>query len=160
VLTVTNHLSTTVDASIRAGSSERWTVCPCKLRLKPKQSCEVELKLKVVKFAQVDKAVVQGQRDVFHIKTQLTDQQFHATFFLESSLGSSECQRRLADERPAELDPISGDDFSGSQRDAHRMEGALRGRIEGRGDWHDQVQVINSTEDFLSMHRVLQELSP
>jgi hypothetical protein len=155
VLTVTNHLSTTVEASIRAGSSDRWTVCPFKLRLKPKQSCEVELKLKVVKFAQIDKAVVQGQRDVFHVKTQLSDQQFHATFFLEPSLGSSEIQRRLADDTPAELDPIGEDDSRDAHQDERRGQGVRSGRIGSRGDWEDPVHLVNSTSKQVLMNRCL-----
>lgn len=138
VLTVTNQLSTTVEASIRAGSSDRWSVHPFKLRLKPKQSCEVELKLKVVKFAQIDKAVVQGQRDTFHIKTQLSDQQFYATFCLDPSLASSEPQRQAALDKPAELDPLGGTD---PQLQECRRPRNRSGRTEDNGDLGDKVRL-------------------
>lgn len=142
MLTVTNHLSTTVEASIRAGSSDRWSVHPFKLRLKPKQSCEVELKLKVVKFAQIDKAVVQGQRDTFHIKTQLSDQQFYGTFFLDPSLGSSEPQRNPSNDKPAELDPLGGGDLRDPQLHGRSCQGT--GRTADKGDWEDQVRLTES----------------
>jgi hypothetical protein len=82
VITVTNQLSTTVEATLRAGSSDRYTVHPQQIRLKPGQTTEVEIRLKVVRFAQVEKAVEHGQRDTFHIRTPFFDQKFTATFFL------------------------------------------------------------------------------
>ena len=140
VLTVTNNLSTTVEASIRAGSSDRWSLHPFKLRLKPKQSCEVELKLKVVKFAQIDKAVVQGQRDTFHIKTQLSDQQFYATFFFDPSSGSTEVQRQPVIEQPAELDPLGGSDPRDRQMHGRSRQGHGGGAAADRAEWEGQVR--------------------
>lgn len=145
VLTVINQLSTTVEASIRAGSADRWSVHPFKLRLKPKQSCEVEVKLKVVKFAQIDKAVIQGQRDTFHIKTQLSDQQFHATFFLDRSLGSNETQRHPPDDKPAELDPLGGGDQVHGR--SGRPQGNRSGRAAEKQDWEDKVRLYRTLVD-------------
>ena len=82
VVSITNNLSTTVEASIRAGSSDRYTVHPQQVKLKPGQSSDVEVRLKVVRFAQTEKAVTQGQRDSFHIKAPFFDQKFSAIFFL------------------------------------------------------------------------------
>lgn len=67
-VTVSNNLGATVDASIRCGSSERYTVEPASISLKPGHSCSVEVCLRVLKYAQKKKAAEQGQRDVFHIK--------------------------------------------------------------------------------------------
>lgn len=106
LLHVTNQLSTTVDASIRVSASARYTVHPKNLRLKPGQSCEVEVKLKLIKYAALEKGIVHGQRDTFHIKTQLSDQQFSATFFLDASLGSG---HKHESGPMAELDPLGGD---------------------------------------------------
>jgi hypothetical protein len=82
VITIKNRVSSTVEASLRPGSSDRYTVHPQQIRLKPGQSEEVEIKLKVTRFPQAEKAVEQGQRDVFHIKTPFFDQKFAATFYL------------------------------------------------------------------------------
>lgn len=129
-----------MEASIRPGSSDRWSLHPFKLRLKPKQSCEVELKLKVVRFAQIDKAVVQGQRDTFHIKTQLSDQQFYATFFFDPSLGSSELQRQPINEEPAELDLLAGGDARDAQKHGRSRQGHGSCRTVDRAE--REVQVI------------------
>lgn len=95
VVSVTNNLSTTVEASIRAGSSDRYTVHPQQIKLKPGQSSEVEVRLKVTRFAQAEKAVTQGQRDSFHIKAPFFDQKFSAVFFLSPQhLPASHLQRR------------------------------------------------------------------
>jgi hypothetical protein len=67
-VTVTNNLGATVDASIRCGSSDRYTVSPTAFSLKPGHSCTVEVSLRLLRFAQKRKAVEQGQRDVLHIK--------------------------------------------------------------------------------------------
>jgi hypothetical protein len=84
VVSISNKVTSTVEASIRPGSSDRYSVHPASLKLKPGQSADVELRLKVVRFAQVDKAVQFGHRDTFHIKTPYSDQKFQATFFLSS----------------------------------------------------------------------------
>ncbi len=67
-VTISNNLGATVDASIRCGSSDRYTVAPASFSLKPGHSCNVEVCLRVLKYAQKRKAAEQGQKDVFHIK--------------------------------------------------------------------------------------------
>ena len=67
-VTISNNLGATVDASIRCGSSDRYTVVPTSFSLKPGHSCNLEVCLRVLKYAQKKKAAEQGQRDVFHIK--------------------------------------------------------------------------------------------
>lgn len=68
---VTNTLRSTVEATIKPGSAERWTVSPSSFKLKPGDSTDVELRLKVIKFAARQKAQQQGQRDLFHVKVSL-----------------------------------------------------------------------------------------
>ena len=46
---------------------------PTSFSLKPGQSCNVDVCLRVLKFAQKRKAAEQGQRDVFHIKARPDD---------------------------------------------------------------------------------------
>ena len=67
-ITISNPSRATVEASLRAGSSDRWTVSPTKLVLKPQQSVDVDVRLRILRFAQKQKAIQQGQRDIFHIK--------------------------------------------------------------------------------------------
>lgn len=81
-VTIRNTLNASVDATLRAGSPERWTLAPQHIVLKPLQSLDVDLQLKVLRFAQKRKAVQQGQRDVFHISAPYFEQKWHATFFL------------------------------------------------------------------------------
>ena len=69
-VTITNPSKATVEATLRAGSSDRYTVSPGKIVLKPLQSIDVDVRLRVLKFAQKQKAVHQGQRDIFHIKVK------------------------------------------------------------------------------------------
>lgn len=68
VVTIRNNLNATVEASLRPGSPERWTLAPVSILLPPKQSVDVQLRLRVLRFAQRRKAQEHGQRDVFHIK--------------------------------------------------------------------------------------------
>ncbi|GMH42030.1 hypothetical protein BSKO_09949 [Bryopsis sp. KO-2023] len=82
----TNTLSANVEASIRPGSPERYTVSPTDIRLKPGESTTVEISLKILKYAHVKKAASQGQRDIFHIKSKYFDQKYYSTFFLDSEL--------------------------------------------------------------------------
>ena len=70
MLTITNNLRASVEASIRCGSNERYSVSPEKFLLKPGHSCAIEVRLKVLRFAQKKKAAEQGQRDIFHIKVR------------------------------------------------------------------------------------------
>jgi hypothetical protein len=69
-LVVTNHLRATVEASIRAGSPERYALAPAALTLRPGQSAAVDVVLRVLKFAARKKAAQVGQRDIFHIKAR------------------------------------------------------------------------------------------
>ncbi len=55
---------------MRSGSTDRFTVSPSKIFLKSGHSCQLQVKLKVLKFVQKKKAAEQGQRDVFHIKVR------------------------------------------------------------------------------------------
>ena len=97
IIAVTNRLASTVEASLRPGSSERYTVHPQQLRLRPGQTAEVELKLKVTRFAQAEKAAEHGHRDLLHVKTPYFDQKFPITFFLSRSVlkgGAAHTSRR------------------------------------------------------------------
>ena len=67
-VTLTNNLRATVEATIRAGSSERYTLSPASVALRPGQSAEVEVVLRVLKYAARRKAAQAGQRDIFHIR--------------------------------------------------------------------------------------------
>ena len=67
-LALTNTLQATVDASIRAGSPERYTVEPASFKLGPGQALTIEIRLRVIKFAQRHRATHQGQKDIFHVK--------------------------------------------------------------------------------------------
>ena len=67
---VTNHLRATVEASIRAGSPERYALAPAALTLRPGQSAAVNVVLRVLKYAARKKAAQAGQRDIFHIKAR------------------------------------------------------------------------------------------
>ena len=76
-VTISNPSRATVEATLRAGSSDRWTVSPTKLVLKPQQSIDVDVRLRVLRFAQKQKAIKQGQRDIFHIKVTSVDRKQH-----------------------------------------------------------------------------------
>ena len=67
-VTIANPTRATVEATLRAGSSDRYTVTPTKIVIKPQHSIDVDVRLRVLRFAQKHKAVQQGQRDIFHIK--------------------------------------------------------------------------------------------
>jgi hypothetical protein len=71
-VTVHNNLNATVDATLRAGSPERWSLDPVNIHLPPQQSIDVQLRLRVLRFAQRRKAEEHGQRDVIHIKVSIT----------------------------------------------------------------------------------------
>lgn len=70
MVSIENKLNATVEATLRAGSPERWTLSPSSILLGPKQAADVQLRLRVLRFAQRRKAVEHGQRDVFHIKVR------------------------------------------------------------------------------------------
>lgn len=59
-----------MEATLRPGSSERYALHPQHIRLRPGQSVDVEVKLKVLRFAHKEKATEQGQRDIIHIKVR------------------------------------------------------------------------------------------
>lgn len=71
-VTLRNNLSATVDVSVRPGSSDRYSVHPERLVIKPGDVGTVDIKLKILRFASMKKATLQGQRDIFHIKAKTT----------------------------------------------------------------------------------------
>ncbi|GIL86158.1 hypothetical protein Vretifemale_14525, partial [Volvox reticuliferus] len=81
-LRITNTLRGPVELTVKPGSTDRYTVLPTSLRLKAEETALVEIRLRVLRFAQRQKAVEQGHRDVFHIKGSHFDQKFYATFWL------------------------------------------------------------------------------
>eukprot|EP00891_Asterochloris_glomerata_P000304 jgi/Astpho2/304/Aster-02189 len=86
-LTVSNHLQATVEAQLRAGSPERYSLSPSSITVKPGQSVTVDVRLRLLRFANKQKAVEQGQRDIFHIKASTAgaayfEQKFYSTFYL------------------------------------------------------------------------------
>lgn len=70
-VTVQNNLAVAVEASIKPGSPERYSVQPSSFRLAAGSSTSISVHLKVVKFAQKQKAAAQGQRDIFHVKVRI-----------------------------------------------------------------------------------------
>ncbi|GAX83158.1 hypothetical protein CEUSTIGMA_g10584.t1 [Chlamydomonas eustigma] len=86
VVHVTNTLKGTVEANIKPGAAERYTVLPSTVKLKPNETAALEIRLKVLKFANRQKAVELGHRDVFHIKGTFFDQKFYSTFFLAADV--------------------------------------------------------------------------
>ena len=60
-----------MEAQLRAGSSERYSLSPSSITVKPGQSVAVDVRLRVLRFASKQKAVEQGQRDIFHIKARI-----------------------------------------------------------------------------------------
>ena len=65
---VTNTLEASVEATVRAGSPERYSLSPASIALKPGESTCIDVRLRILKFAAKRKAIEQGQRDIFHIK--------------------------------------------------------------------------------------------
>lgn len=71
VVKVTNVLKAPVEGDIRAGSNDRYTVSPSCFRLRPGESVEITVTLKLdSKFAQRQRATDSGQRDPFYIKVR------------------------------------------------------------------------------------------
>lgn len=67
---ITNTLNGTVECQVKAGASDRYIISPAgPLRLGPRESIELTIRLKVLKFANRQKAI-EGHRDVFHIKVR------------------------------------------------------------------------------------------
>lgn len=67
-VTLTNTSKSTVEATVRAGSAERYQVQPSAFRLKPGESVQLQVQLKLLRFAHTKRAEEAGQKDVFHIK--------------------------------------------------------------------------------------------
>ncbi|MEW5301505.1 MAG: hypothetical protein WDW36_004363 [Sanguina aurantia] len=84
-LSVTNTLKSTIEASIKPGSADRYTVTPSVLRIRSGESVTIEVKLRVLKLASQQKAPLGAKRDVFHIKGTYFDQKFYSTFFLAAA---------------------------------------------------------------------------
>eukprot|EP00210_Caulerpa_lentillifera_P009239 g8806.t1 len=82
VVSIRNNLSATVDICLRAGSVDRYTINPEQIQIKPGELSNVEIKLKVVRYAHIKKAASQGQKDIFHIKSKFFDQKYYCTFFM------------------------------------------------------------------------------
>lgn len=80
VVTITNHLGAQVDAEIRTGSSEKYTVAPSKVTLQAGQSLPVKITLKILKFAPKRNAVEQTHRDFFHIKVGSTNHELSTLY--------------------------------------------------------------------------------
>lgn len=72
-LRITNTLRGPLELTVKPGSVERYTITPSSLRLRSEESALVEVRLRVLRFAQKQKAVEQGHRDVFHIKVRYAD---------------------------------------------------------------------------------------
>lgn len=85
-ITVSNPSRATVEATLRAGSSDRYTLSLTKLVLRPQQSVDVDVRLRVLKYAQIQKGVQLGQRDIFHIKARLTSRMCHCALYLLYSM--------------------------------------------------------------------------
>ena len=65
---ITSTLNGNVEFQVKAGASDRYTISPSgPLRLGPRESIDLTIRLKVLKFANRQKAI-EGHRDVFHIK--------------------------------------------------------------------------------------------
>jgi len=67
-VSIRNNLNATVDISLRPGSVDRYTVVPEQVQIKPGELSNIEIKLKIIRYAHIKKATTQGQRDIFHIK--------------------------------------------------------------------------------------------
>ena len=69
-VSIRNNLNAAVDLTLRAGSADRYVICPAQLRIKPGDTDNVEIRLKILKYASLKKAMSVGQRDIFHIKVR------------------------------------------------------------------------------------------
>lgn len=83
---LTNAARAPLEGELRAGSGDRYALAPASFRLRPGESLDVAVTLKLLRFGQRAKAAEQGQRDWFTVKLSNfpnQDQRFHATFFLD-----------------------------------------------------------------------------
>lgn len=71
-LQIRNDSGGTVELELRPGSSDRYTISPSSLRIAAGAAATVSVTLKLLKFAQRQRAIEQGQRDNFHIKVRST----------------------------------------------------------------------------------------
>ncbi len=127
-VTIRNTLNSHVEATLRAGSHERWTLSQQHISLKPQQSVDVQLQLKVLRFAQRRKALTQGQRDVFHISAPYFEQKWHATFFLAASDGNAAAAATSSNSTAAAT-PEGSKALTGStqqQRRQHALKALVR----------------------------------
>jgi len=69
IVSITNQSQTTIEATLRPGSADRYAVSPAQIRLASGQRVDVEVRLKVLRFAHRAKGE-QGQRDIIHIKVR------------------------------------------------------------------------------------------
>ena len=70
IITISNNLGARVDAEIRPGSRDKYTVNPSKFTLKQGQSLAVKIVLKLLKFAAKRNVLEQTHKDFFHIKVR------------------------------------------------------------------------------------------
>ncbi len=72
-LRITNNLSAPVEGEVKPSSSNRWSVSPASFRVKAGEAVDVAVTLKLLKWAQKQKGVEQGQKDAFHIRVSETN---------------------------------------------------------------------------------------
>ncbi|CAG9460472.1 unnamed protein product [Pedinophyceae sp. YPF-701] len=84
---VTNNLNAPVEATIRPGIPDRYTVSHPEIRLGPGECTEVAVSLRVTRIAQNKRSSTQGIRDSFLIRSKYFDQKFHATMFMDAPDG-------------------------------------------------------------------------
>lgn len=86
---VTNATKASVEADVKASSSDRYSISPSSFRLRPGEAAELSISLRLdPKFAQRRKAIESGQRDAILIKVcvnrgnnmHLATQQLQAQF--------------------------------------------------------------------------------
>lgn len=66
---ITNTTKASVEAEVKASSSDRYSITPSSFRIKPGETTEVTVGLRLdPKFAQRRKAIETGQRDALFIK--------------------------------------------------------------------------------------------
>ena len=65
---MTNTLKGAVEATVKPGASDRYKVTPSIIKLKANETVAIEITLRVLKFANRQKAIDQGHRDIFHVK--------------------------------------------------------------------------------------------
>ena len=112
--TLKNATELVLDCNIQAtqACSERWKITPNTLRLKPRQSQSVELKLimKQITSAAARRSLASGGlKDLFYLKTQYFEQRFHVLVFGESETSSrrvtADLEEGQASRRPQRPSP-------------------------------------------------------